>query len=109
MPVYVFECQTCGHTEEHNLPMDERDAHDYRCPRIDCVNGFPLKRIIARPNIQEDLVPYWDENLTNDATESGGLFCPSYDDRDHKLDGVFIKSRRQKKELMKRWGYEYRK
>lgn len=108
MPIYVFECPRCGSRQEKSVPMKDRDKPQLQCANVNCSRGYPMKRIIVKPNIQEDIEPYWDENLTNDATESGGYFCPSYDDRDHKLDGVFIKSRRQKRELMKRWGYEYR-
>lgn len=107
MPIYVFECKTCGEKVEKYLPCDKRNDGNEQphCSNVYCHDGFPMKRIIVRANIELDLKPYFDENLTNDATESAGGACPSYDDRDHKLDGVYVTSKRQKRELMKRWGY----
>lgn len=104
MPTYVFECPECGTRKEKILLSKDRDSFEIYCDN----HKLKMKRVIALNSyIQNDIEPYFDENLTNDATESGKGVCQSYDDRDHQLNGVFITSRRQKRELMKRWGYEF--
>lgn len=115
MPTYVFECPICGARKDKILLEKNKDSAPIYCEDTKCnKNGTSLgpsmrRIIVAKANFQGDIEPYFDENLTNDATKFGGGVCPSYDDRDHCPDGVFIKSKKHKRELMKRWGYEYQK
>lgn len=107
MPIYVFECLDCNNNKDIPLSVNDRDKVNVFCDV--CNSNTPMKRISAvRGNVWNEIEPYFDENLTNDATETGGGYCPSYDKRDHCPDGVFIKSRKHKRELMKRWGYEFK-
>ncbi len=46
MPVYEFACRTCGHAEDHLLPLGE--TSERRCPRCDGMLRHRVSRVAVR-------------------------------------------------------------
>lgn len=76
MPLYDLTCD-CGHNEQDALC----GVNEYP-PCIKC--GQPLKRVLGRYSVIGDLEPYIDENLGEEP--------------------VLVKSKKHRRELMKRAG-----
>jgi putative FmdB family regulatory protein len=81
MPVYDYECPTCGLQRDIWAGMDEEEK------LCGCMSR--MKRIISPPNrgrfsINPDFVPYWDENLGKDS--------------------IYVKSRSHRREFMAQRG-----
>ena len=63
MPLYDFECQTCGRIHEHILPISESEKKEIPCESCAC----RTVRIITQPARKNDCgdnsYPYWEHNL----------------------------------------------
>lgn len=83
MPIYEYECQACGKKtgEYRHMAFRNTPAYCHAC-------GGPMPRTIERPNINPDLVPYYDENL-----------CAA-----GSTQGNYVQSRQHKRALLKECG-----
>lgn len=73
MPLYDYECQTCGKRDTAIKPIAERNKGPACC-------GGAMKKIITAYWVHPDFEPYLDENLHSEP--------------------VWVKSKQHRKELM---------
>lgn len=78
MPLYDFQCDTCGKKDIDVYDSSLETAHG--CS----VCGDRMRRLLPIPNIRPDLQPYVDENMGHDP--------------------IYVSSRRQHKEELKKRG-----
>jgi putative FmdB family regulatory protein len=83
MPTYNYECKDCGKGVEAVRGIADRN----NCPRCEC--GGETFKVVSRPNVNPDYEPYLDDNIM--PHQSTG-------------EGVWVKSRRHREEIMKRNG-----
>jgi len=91
MPRYEYECPKCKTRITKTIKLahlDDVEVYCHRCWNKHPGDGSPLslmpmKRLISCQQIQCDLVPYFDENITKDG------------------QGAWVESRQHRKQLMK--------
>lgn len=82
MPLYTCECNSCQNKQDYFSTVAERDT----TPKCEMCGG-ETKKILSFSSVVPDFQPYLDPNI-------GGP------------DGVWVKSKQHRKQLMKKYGVE---